>query len=90
MTIKEAILKSLEELQRPATYLEVYNQIKAKKYYPHFETKDTPEATVSSQLGDFIRKSDSRVKRIKLPSGTLGYYLTKYEQTISIDTINAE
>lgn len=59
-------------------------------YYPHFENKETPTNTVSAQLGDFIRKSDSRVKRIKLSSGTLGYYLTKYEQNVAVDQINAQ
>lgn len=89
MTIKEAILKSLEDLKNPATYLDIYNHIMLRNYYPHFETKETPANTVSAQLGDFIRKSDSRVKRLKLPSGTLGYYLTKFEQDIGIDTITA-
>lgn len=90
MTIKEAILKSLEDIQKPATYLEIYRHIMEKNYYPHFENKDTPANTVSAQLGEFIRKSDTRVKRIKLPSGTLGYYLTKLEQNIGIDNINAQ
>jgi hypothetical protein len=87
MTIKEAILKSLEDLQKPSNYLEVYKQIMNRGYYPHFETKDTPENTVSAQLGDFIRKSDTRVKRIKLPSGMFGYYLTKNEQVIGTDIL---
>ena len=87
MTIKDAILKSLEELQQPSTYLEVYNHIMDKGLYPHFETKDTPEKTVSAQLGDFIRKSDTRVKRVKLPTGTFGYYLTKNEQVIGTDIL---
>jgi hypothetical protein len=90
MTIKEAILKSLEDLQKPATYQEIYKCIMENNYYPHFENKETPANTVSAQLGDFIRKSDSRVKRIKLPSGTLGYYLTKYELNAGIDQINAQ
>lgn len=87
MTIKEAILKSLEDLQKPSTYLEVYKQIMDSNYYPHFQTKDTPENTVSAQLGDFIRKSDSRVKRIKLASGTYGYFLSKNEQIIGTDIL---
>lgn len=87
MTIKEAILKSLEELKKPSTYLEVYNHIMSQSYYPHFEKKDTPENTVSSQIGDFIRKADTRVKRIKLPSGSYGYYLAKDEQLIGIDIL---
>lgn len=82
MTIKEAILKSLEDLKKPSTYLEVYDQIMLKGYYPHFETKNTPENTVSSQIGDFIRKSDNRVKRIILDNNVFGYYLSKDEHLI--------
>lgn len=77
-------------MQKPATYLEIYKCIMDNNYYPHFENKETPTNTVSAQLGDFIRKSDSRVKRIKLSSGTLGYYLTKYEQNVAVDQINAQ
>lgn len=87
MTIKEAILKSLEDLQKPSNYSEVYQQIMKMRYYPHFESKDTPEQTVSAQLGDFIRKSDSRVRRIKLPNNVFGYYLTKNESSIGIDIL---
>ncbi len=87
MTIKEAILKSLEDLQKPSTYLEVYKQIMDKNYYPHFKSKGTPENTVSAQLSEFIRKADTRVKRIKLPSGTFGYYLAKNEQIIGTDIL---
>ena len=86
-TIKDAIIKSLEDLQQPSSYMEVYEQIMKESYYPHFETKDTPENTVSAQLGDFIRKSDNRVKRIKLPSGIYGYYLTSNEEAIGLDVL---
>ncbi|MCF8257943.1 MAG: hypothetical protein K9J06_10325 [Flavobacteriales bacterium] len=87
MTIKEAILKSLEDLQEPSTYLEIYRKIMENGYYPQFRNNDTPENTVSAQLGEFIRKSDSRVKRMKLPKGVFGYYLTKNEQAIGIDVL---
>ncbi|NVK86109.1 MAG: hypothetical protein HWE21_17410 [Cytophagia bacterium] len=88
MTIKEAILKSLEDLKKPSTYLEVYDQIMLKGYYPHFETKDTPQNTVSSQIGDFIRKSDDRVKRIILDNNVFGYYLSKDEHLIDSEVLS--
>ena len=32
MTIKEAVLRSLEERQKPSTYMDVYSHIEEKKY----------------------------------------------------------
>jgi uncharacterized protein len=87
MTQKEAVLKSLEELQDVTNYLEVYNHI-VKHNYADFGASKTPSSTVSAILGDFIRNGDSRVKRIKLNGGTYNYYLTKNESNISIDTLN--
>lgn len=87
MTIKEAILKSLEDLQEPSTYLEIYRKIMENGYYPQFKNQGTPENTVNAQLGEFIRKSDSRVNRMRLPKGAFRYYLTKNEQAIGIDVL---
>ncbi|MBL7880865.1 MAG: hypothetical protein JNN23_13580 [Chryseobacterium gambrini] len=81
MTIKEAILKSLEDLIIPVYNIEVYNHIVEKNYYEFLKGK-TPSSTISAQLGDFIRLGDSRVKRIKKTNGTYYYYLTKNEQQI--------
>lgn len=89
MTLKEAVLKSLEEINELTNYLEVYNHIVEKKYYD-FGTAKTPGSTVSALLGDFIRNGDSRVKRIKQQGGTYSYYLTKNEQNISIDVLSGE
>ncbi len=89
MTLKEAVLKSLEEINKLTNYLEVYNHIVEKKYYD-FGTAKTPGSTVSALLGDFIRNGDSRVKRIKQQGGTYSYYLTKNEQNISIDVLSGE
>jgi hypothetical protein len=86
MTIKEAILKTLDEINGLATYMEVYNHIVEKKYYEFTEGK-TPWSTVSALLGDFIRTGDARVKRIKETGGTYSYYLTKNESNIGIDTL---
>ena len=86
MTIKEAILKTLEDIKGLTTYFEVYNHIVEKGYYD-FKDAKTPASTISALLGDFIRNGDSRVKRIKETGGTYSYYLTKNEANIGIDTL---
>ena len=80
MTIKEAILQTLDDLKIPSDRNEIYKHIKEKQYC-QIEGK-TPESSVNAQAGDFIRKSDSRVKRIKNEKGIFTYYLTKHENTI--------
>jgi len=87
MTIKEAILKSLDDINGLTNYLEVYNHIVAQNYYD-FGTAKTPASTVSALLGDFIRNGDTRVKRIKQEGGTYSYYLTKNEQDIGIEILS--
>ncbi len=82
MTIKEAIIKSLDDLVKPSTYLEIYRHIMDKNYYPPFKDKNTPEVTVSAQLGNFIRRADARVKRVKFKDGIYRYYLAKNESLI--------
>lgn len=89
MTLKEAILKSLEELNDVTNYLSVFKHISNNNYYDFREAK-TPSSTISAVLGDFIRNGDTRVKRIKQEGGTYSYYLTKNEQNISIDIITSE
>ena len=84
MKLNDAILKSLDEINTASTSIGVYNHIVTNNYFP-FKTrkqgdKGTPENTVSSRLGDFVRKGDSRVKRIK-ENGTFLYYLAKNEQS---------
>ena len=85
MTIKEAILKSLDEINGVTNYLEICNHIVTNKYID-FGTAKTPESTVSALLGDFIRTGDTRVKRIK-ELGKYSYYLTKNEENIGIDIL---
>ncbi len=89
MTIKEAILKSLEDLQKPSTHKEVYEHITSQKYY-NFEKAQTPAATVSSDLGNFIRKNDQRIKRIKGNGNYYLYYLAKFEENLEIDKMDLE
>src|SRR4051812_16008405 len=86
MIIPEAILKSLEEMDKLSNFIEVCDHIIKKKYYD-FAGK-TPASTISAQLGDFIRKCDTRVKRIKGEAGIYYYYLTKNEQKIEFENLN--
>lgn len=89
MTLKEAVLKSLEELNQIVNHLAVLNHINEKRYYD-FGAGKTPAQTISAVLGDFIRKNDTRVKRIKQQGGTYAYYLTKNEQYIPLEILTEE
>ena len=89
MTIKEAILKSLDEINSLTNYMEIYKHIIQNNYY-EFGTAKTPASTISALLGDFIRNGDTRVKRIKQDGGTYSYYLTKKEQNIGIDILSGD
>ena len=64
MGLKEAVLKSLEEIDRPVTHRTITDYIIDHKYYD-FQGVKIPEASVSSVLGDFIRFGDMRIERIK-------------------------
>jgi len=79
-TIKEAILQSLEDLKTPQTANEICEHI-LKQDYAQFSGK-TPEATTQSQAGDFIRKNDQRIKRLK-NGGSYVYYLSKYTDLVT-------
>lgn len=87
MTLKEAVIKSLEDIGGLTNYSEVLNHIVGQKYFD-FGAGKTPGSTVSASLGDFIRNGDTRVKRIKQEGGTYSYYLTKNEQNIGIDILS--
>lgn len=86
MTIKEAILKSLDDVNGLTNYMEVHDHIIKNGYYDFGKAK-TPPATISALLGDFIRNGDTRVKRIKQENGSYAYYLTKNEQDIGIEIL---
>ncbi len=76
MTVKEAILKALDETSQPLPYQDVTKYIVDNNLYEGNGL--TLNATVSAQLGDFIRKNDTRVGRIK-EGRSYFYYLTKHE-----------
>lgn len=84
MTIKEAILKSLEDLENLTTSDKIYEHIVSKNYY-QFTKGKTPKNTISAQLGDLIKVGDSRIKRIKGDGNFYLYYHTKNEQFIDIE-----
>jgi hypothetical protein len=86
LSLKDAVLKSLDDLNKKSNHIEVSNHIKDKQYYD-FGRALTPEATLSAILGDFIRDGDVRVKRIK-QGRSFYYYLTKNEQSIEIELDN--
>jgi hypothetical protein len=83
MTIKEAILQALDDLKKPLNRTELYEYINENNLVV-FNAKD-PKASVNSEAGSFIRKNDSRVKRIKGKSGIFYYYLSKYEDIIEFE-----
>ena len=84
MTVKEAVLKSLEELNKRTNYNEIYEHILKNNYYDFGKSK-TPAYTISGQLTSFIQKGDNRVKRIKSVNGSYSYYLTKNENNINLE-----
>ena len=85
MTIKEAILKVLEEQKSALTYMEVHDKINEHNYIDWSNAK-TPSDTVGAQLGHFIRQNDTRVKRVKGKKG-FEYYLSKYENELNLSEI---
>ena len=87
MTVKEAILESLEKLNKQSTYQEVTDYIKSNELY--ISDGKTLEATVSALLGDFIRKNDTRIGRLK-EGRTYFYYLTKNQLENKIDLLNIQ
>lgn len=87
MTLKEAVLLSLSDINEITNYLAVQNKIVEKNYYDFGQAR-TPGATISAVLGDFIRNGDTRVKRIKQDNGTYWYYLTKNEENIGIEVLS--
>ena len=89
MTLKESILLSLEEINKPSTYLDIYNYIIEKKYFD-FGNSKTPYLSVSGILTDFIQKNDSRIKRIKTDGKTYSYYLTKNEKNIGLEILTGD
>lgn len=88
MTIKEAILKVLEDNKGSFTYLEVLNLINNKNYIDWANLKSkTPSNTISAVLGSFIQLDDSRIRRVRKKG--FEYYSPKYEDELNISEVLA-
>jgi uncharacterized protein len=89
MTLKDALLRSLEDIAEITNYSEVYKHIVKNHYYDFGDSKH-PTNTVSASLGNFVKSGDTRVKRIGMPGGNYSYYLTKNEDAISVDSFTSD
>jgi len=89
MSLKEAILKSLEDIGEITNYSEVYKHIVKKNYYDFGDSKHSTN-NVSASLGNFVKTGDTRVKRISMPGGNYSYYLTKNEDAVSVESFTSE
>lgn len=78
MTIGDAILISLKDFPDGATSRDVYQNIIDKNIFEFSKNAKTPDSTVQSRLGDFIRNNDPRVCRMLNEKKVYVYYLTKY------------
>jgi hypothetical protein len=88
MTIKDAVLMSMEEIGGLVSSRQVFQHIIENKYYDVSRwTQATPISVIGSYMGNFIRDNDSRVKRIK-KDNIYFYYLTKNEQDIDTDNVD--
>ncbi|MFV5703054.1 hypothetical protein ACM55F_14375 [Flavobacterium sp. XS2P12] len=88
MTIKESILKSLDEIKGFANPTEIHDYIVEKKYF-EFGAKN-PIAIVSANLGELVKRGDSRIRRQKIRKGSYSYILTKYEQDINASVVEKD
>jgi uncharacterized protein len=88
MTIKEAIIKSLDDIKDLATPAEIYDHIVKNDYYIFGAKK--PLEVVNNDLRILRINGDSRIKRIKLPGKTYKYYLSKHEQILNLEQLDAD
>lgn len=85
MTIKESILKCLEDTKSMLTTTEIYEHIVKKGYYEFGAKK--PAHVIYSEIRDLRIKGDTRIKRIKFSGKNYKYYLKKLESEINIDKV---
>lgn len=86
MTVKEAILKVLEDQKEPITHTSILEGIDKNQYYD-WKIAKTPANTVAAQLHSFIKQNDTRVKRIKGNGNSFLYYLAKLEDELNLTEI---
>lgn len=88
MTIKDAILKSLEDFPKGATAREVYKNIIEKSIFTFNKEAKTPGDTVSACLSTMIKKQDVRVRRFENDKNVFCYVLQKYASDIALSNIS--
>ena len=79
----DAIIRTLEELNKPATSTDILEHILDRKYRVPKPT-DTPDRTVAAQLGLIIEKPLYGVKRSKGEGRSFLYYLIKNETDVEV------
>lgn len=89
MTVKEAVLKILSETPKAFLPSDICDLIIERKLRDFGDAK-TPRATVSAQCWDFVKRNDSRVKRIKFDEGPYLYYHAKYEAQVLAESNTAQ
>lgn len=78
-TIKEAILKSLEDFPKGAKAKDTYQNILDKEIFTFNPEAKTPDDTVGALLGDLYRANDPRVTRFReREKAPFKYILTKF------------
>jgi hypothetical protein len=82
MTIKEAILKSLEDFPNGGIAKDVFNNILQNKIFVFNKDAKTPYATVHAIMGEMIKNGDVRIKRFKNEKNIYCYYLSHYAKNI--------
>lgn len=90
MTLKEAILKALEDLEKPVGSGALYEYLLDKQYWPPLNDHKTPRSSVAAALGDFIRNKDSRVLRHKPEGQTFLYFLSKHADQVDASQLESK
>lgn len=88
MTIKESIIKSLEDAKSMLTTTEILQHINKKGYY-EFGAKQ-PTHVIYSEIRDLRINGDTRIKRIKFSGKNYKYYLSKFESALNFDQVELE
>lgn len=81
MTIKDAILLSLEDFPNGATSREVYENILQRRIFEFNKEAKTPDATTCAQLTTMVKHGDVRIKRFKNDKNVYCYLLCKYSSS---------
>lgn len=81
MTIKDAILLSLEDFPNGATGREVYENILQRRIFEFNKEAKTPDATTCAQLTTMVKHGDIRIKRFKNDKNVYCYLLCKYSSS---------